>query len=62
MFVARINQGVTASNFASSMFGAAEQVEAIEAEGRHLDQMTAFEYKSMSGSNVGMVCMFRRGA
>lgn len=44
------------------MAGISEQIQAVEAEGWVLNQMTATESKTLSGERIGLVCLFRRRA
>jgi hypothetical protein len=49
----------TASKSTAPMQGMAEQIQAVEAEGRRLDQMAAAEGKALTGERVALVCLFR---
>lgn len=48
------------SRLTGPMSGMAEQIEAIEAEGWALADMSAAQGKSLFSERVALVCMFRR--
>lgn len=49
----------TASKSTAPMTGIADQIQAVEAAGWRLDQMSAAEGKAMTGERVALVCLFR---
>jgi hypothetical protein len=61
VFVFKAIEANSKSTSTGSMHGMAEQIQAIEAEGWALTNMTAGEGKTaMGGERIALICLFRR--
>ncbi|MEU8906518.1 hypothetical protein [Streptomyces mirabilis] len=56
----KIIEANVTSKTTAPMSGVGEQIEAIEAEGWTLANMTAGESKTLGGERIALVCLFRR--
>ncbi|MFI6862634.1 hypothetical protein ACIBKZ_22525 [Streptomyces sp. NPDC050421] len=56
----KIIEANSTSRSTGIMTGVGEQIEAIEAQGWTLTNMTAAEGKALSGERTALVCLFRR--
>lgn len=56
----KIIEASSTSHMTGIMSGVGEQIEAIEAEGWALADMTAATGKALSGNRTALICLFRR--
>ncbi|HET6634085.1 MAG TPA: hypothetical protein VFH77_03560 [Streptomyces sp.] len=60
ILVYKFIEASSGSSTTAPMAGIAGQIEAVEAEGWQLSDMSAAESKAFTGERVALICLFRR--
>lgn len=62
VYVAKLMEQIISNGLSGPMGRVSDQIQAIEALGWTLDQMSACEAKVLTIEHAGVVCLFRRAA